>query len=278
MWRIATAVVLASVAAASAQTPTFVFRVTVQNPGVQSSTLDGSFTSGTNGAVNTFDNVPASLASSNGYTAITSSNYTRVTGGTTTATTGIDARSSYSAGTPGASVAAADQYGGAGGTGRYLIAGPYTGAVNTVTLQLSQTAYYFGYWWSALDTANRIEFYKGTTLVDVLDAGRLINFLPNTYKGNPTANFSGQDPNELFAFANVYDDRVGNAARGFDRVVIANSSTGTGNETDNHTFSFSTAVPTALRADETLVPVPEPAGLLAAAGGLLVLVRRLLRS
>ena len=258
------------------QSPTFTLRVTRELAGVQQSQVTAAPI-----LVNTFDaapsrngNTPVSISPvdlGGGFTSMTSTGY-QAGGNTVAGATGV-ATGTYTATGSGFAVTGADQYGGAGNTGKYFYTGAFNGTDRSATLQLSQTAYYFGLYWSAVDVTNRIEFYKGSTLVDVLEAGRLISNLSAAYDGNPN---TGANTGEKYAFVNIYsDDKT--AAGGFDRVVFNNPAGATGNESDNHTISFSTAVPTILRPDETLVPVPEPAGLLAAAGGLLALGRRVRR-
>jgi len=69
-------------------------------------------------------------------------------------------------------VNAADQYGGAGGTGKYPVAfsnTPYNIALSTT---LATGINYFGFWISALDAGNQVGFYKNGVL--------LYNFTPST--------------------------------------------------------------------------------------------------
>ncbi len=60
----------------------------------------------------------------------------------------------------GVPISAADQYGGAGGTGKYPAAistAPYSVALTTT---LTTGINYFGFWLSALDSGNQVAFYK----------------------------------------------------------------------------------------------------------------------
>jgi hypothetical protein len=127
----------------------------------------------------------------------------------------------------------ADQYGGAGGTGKYIVQSTSLGgsnAVPTTTLTLNTPSAYFGLWWSAGDAANKLSFYNGSTLVASFTTASLVNVLPASYKGNPTPAFLGKDAGEKFAFFNVYGE---NGAT-WDSVVFTNTGS-SGFESDNHT-------------------------------------------
>ncbi len=118
----------------------------------------------------------------------------------------------------------ADQYGGAGGTGNFAA------VRNTGDLVIDLTGTplnYFGVWASALDAANTVSFFKGGTL---LSSTNLTAFpLPDSYRGNPTAAFLGQNFGEKYAFFNF---RV---TEGYDRVVLSQNGGG-GFELDNVTI------------------------------------------
>lgn len=130
-----------------------------------------------------------------------------------------------------ASVIAANKYGGAGGTGYYLVQSQSVGAqVVTTTLSLNTPSSYFGLWWSAGDTKNQLSFYNGDSLVASFTTQTLINVLPSSYSGNPNAAFLGQNSGEKYAFINIYSDN----GTVFDKVVFSNVGT-SGFESDNHT-------------------------------------------
>ena len=126
----------------------------------------------------------------------------------------------------------ANQYGGANGS-------PYSvesakiglGGVPTTTLNLTTAISYFGMWWSAGDANNFLSFYSGNNLVASFSTATLLSKLPNTYFGNPTPGYKGQDPAEAFAFINFY----GLDGTTFDKIVLSDPSTTSGFESDNHT-------------------------------------------
>ena len=130
----------------------------------------------------------------------------------------------------------ANLYGGATGTGYYPVqsaapsgvGGP--NAVAETTLTLNKPSSYFGLWWSAGDPYNTLSFYSGNTLIASFDTKTILDNLPNSYFGNPTTKFNGQDRGEPFAFLNVY------AKQGvtWDRVVMNNDGS-SGFESDNWT-------------------------------------------
>ena len=165
-------------------------------------------------------------------------------------------------------VNAADQYGGAGGTGNYDVV---FGASNTLTIANNQTGggvNYFGMWISALDAGNQLQFYNGNTLVYTFTSQNLISALGscanghagNAYCGNPASWYA--DSGELFAFVNFTD-----TGGTFNKIVFTQNGGG-GFETDNHTVAYNRAIdPTA---------TPEPTGIAVMGVGVLglVLVRR----
>ena len=193
---IAIAVMLGLATSASAVTT-----VTIEAAGVQATTLV------VHPGIETFDNV-------GGYT----SPYITTFGGS--AVTGT-----FSAVLP----SNADQYGGAGGTGRYSV----VQGVSVLTLTGAATDY-FGLWASALDGGNSISFYRAGTLVDTID---LADYpLSDAYRGNPNANYLGNNAGEKYAFFNVV---IGG---GFDEVHLIQNNGG-GFELDNVTVASTAAVP-----------------------------------
>lgn len=151
-------------------------------------------------------------------------------------------------------VNAADQYGGAGGTGNYAVAFSNTPYSIALTSTLTTGINYFGYWLSALDSGNQVGFYKNNVL--------LYNFLPSTliaavgscsgsnkYCGNPNSQFAGANTGEPYAFVNFVDTNGT-----FDSVRFVQNGGG-GYESDNHTVGFVTA------QSGTNIAVAEPASL-----------------
>lgn len=127
----------------------------------------------------------------------------------------------------------ADQYGGAGGTGNYIVAFSNTPYQLNLSSQASVGGVnYFGYWLSALDAGNHVTFYgQGGQKLFTFNPQDVLNVVGghSAYFGNPNAAFLGQDGGEPFVFVNFYD-KTGS----FSRVVFTET-TGGGYESDNHT-------------------------------------------
>jgi hypothetical protein len=134
-------------------------------------------------------------------------------------------------------VKSADQYGGATGTGypngsNYAVESASVGGsshVEVSTLTLTTPSAYFGFWWSAGDANNEVQFYSGSTLVAQFTTGTLMDALPSTYDGNPRSPTT-LDANEPFAFINFY----GTAGVTFDKIVFTDTQS-SGFEADNYT-------------------------------------------
>lgn len=128
------------------------------------------------------------------------------------------------------SIVAANQYGGAGGTGNYLVQSTSSslGGISKTTLTLNTPSAYFGLWWSAGDASNVMEFYNGTTLVAHFTTADLLKRLPSTYNGNP--NNRTQNTGEAYAFLNFF----GAGTTTWDKIYFSNNGT-SGFESDNHT-------------------------------------------
>ena len=161
-------------------------------------------------------------------------------------------------------VNAADQYGGAGGTGNY---DAVFGTSNTLTVSKNNTGAgvnYFGIWISALDAGNQLQFYNGNTLVYTFTSQNLINALGscanghsgNAYCGNPSDQYYN-DSGELFAYVN-FVDTVGT----FNKIIFTQTGGG-GFESDNHAVAYNSAF--------TTTATPEPAGILIMGTGLIAL-------
>lgn len=158
---------------------------------------------------------------------------------------------------------AADQYGGAGGSGRYAVTFDQGAGY---TLRLGHDASipginYFGMALSALDAGNTLDFYRGGSLVYSYTAADLIKTLgacPGSYCGNPTS--PAQNANEQYAFINFFDQ-----SGTFDQVTFRQAAGfGGGYESDNHTVGYRTTNAVFGRG----IPVAEPAGLGLVAVGL----------
>nr|WP_294545346.1 hypothetical protein [uncultured Rhodopila sp.] len=155
-----------------------------------------------------------------------------------------------------------NEYGGVSGqTYPELFGSPNVGLTNlsTYTLTLSSTGVpgtnYFGIWISALDPYNDLRLYDGTTLVAEFNSADLVADLgscpsaSNPYCGNPTPEFNGNDPGELFAYVNVFD------LNGYISSVQFSDSGDTGFESSNHAVAYVDPI----HETGTLVtPVPEP--------------------
>jgi hypothetical protein len=209
-----------------AQQPQIV--VTIDDPGVQASTVSGATTE-------TFSGYAIGK-----YNKITSVIGTYTSPGTT----------------QGIAIVAANQYGGAGGSGNYFAIGAESGQL-TATLALPTNEGYFGFWFSAGDSQNVIQLYENSTLEYTLNTANLISFInarPDKaqYYGNP--NGSG-DASEPFAYVNFF----GTNNTFFNTVVFSNMSLGTGFESDNHSIG-----PESVVSGIAVVPEPSPYFLLSA--------------
>jgi len=162
-------------------------------------------------------------------------------------------------------IAPFDQYGGAGGIGKYITTSSSTG----YSLKFTNTAAvggvnYFGVNVMALDAGNNLDILKGGVRLATFNAGVLksaVGACPNTnnpYCGNPT---TAQNAGEQYAFLNIFD-----VPGYFDELRI--SETGGGFEADNFTAGFRQA--NALFG--TYIEVPEPASALLLLPGLMGLM------
>lgn len=135
---------------------------------------------------------------------------------------------------------AANQYGGAEGTGYYpeLFS---TGGSYSLTLTTSGNlpgVNYFGLWFSALDAGNQLQFYENGTLLLTFTPAMfqaLVGACPNSsnaFCGNPNADFSDQDSGEQFAFLNFFDQN------GYFNDIVFTETGGGGLESDNQTVAY----------------------------------------
>ncbi|MGO9229289.1 MAG: PEP-CTERM sorting domain-containing protein [Bryobacteraceae bacterium] len=144
---------------------------------------------------------------------------------------------------------AADQYGGAGGTGNYPELLDTATSAESYTLTLTDTGLlgvnYFGLWVSALDAGNQIQFYDGTTLVYTLSPAAIEAAVGGCtvaggYCGNPnTGTFHNQNPDQQYVFLNFYDVTGYFTSITFTETLAAPSS---GFETDNQTVAYISSI------------------------------------
>ena len=127
-------------------------------------------------------------------------------------------------------VVAADQFGGAGGTGRYFSVGTQSGATSA-TLTLSNPAAYFGFWWSAGDPYNSISFLSQGRTVATFTTASAFGSLSSAYLGNP--NNTSQNSGQKYAYFNLF----GTNGSTIDQVVFSNANTASGFESDNWSVS-----------------------------------------
>ena len=124
---------------------------------------------------------------------------------------------------------------------------------------------YFGFWLSALDAGNQLEFLRGGTQVGAFTPADLVAALGtctggNPYCGNPTSPFLGGDGGEPFAFVNFVDTNGF-----FDELAFTENPVVGNYELDNHTVAFCSN-PAACISGTVLsgpppVTTPEPASL-----------------
>ena len=239
---LATTFALAGLAISAAPSRADAFKVNFEAPGVQSANraaLCATIGTGTcTIGVETFDSQPSRLSFATDFG------------------TGGVIKGAYSP----VQINAADQFGGAGGIGRYPVA--FSDAPYKVDLTTSQPAgiNYFGFWLSALDLGNQVSFYRnGNDIYDFTPASltALVGACPdstNPYCGNPN---SGAEKNQPFAFLNFFD-----TAGTFDSVHFNESPARGGYESDNHTVGYFTA--------QGSVEGPEPASLTIMGGALTI--------
>ncbi len=212
------------------------FNVTIEAPGVQKSKLTDNLSGATGVFVENFDSETTGYKN-NGF-----------------AFAGDPKIGSYDKG----DIVAANQYGGVDGTRKFLLVQPgQSGAPATYTqstLTLTNPQRYFGFWWSAADVNNELDFYSGNDLLEkftTADVINLVNQQPNakSYYGNPNSKFKGKDSAEPFAFLNFFADPTDTKVT-YNKIVFINKSGQTG---------FETGSPTIARSYQ---PVPEPSALL----------------
>ncbi|MDD3371330.1 MAG: hypothetical protein PHE27_05835 [Alphaproteobacteria bacterium] len=190
-------------------------QVTLEDPGVQQTT--SGFT---NVGVEDFNSYSAYVGS--GFQTLSTS-FSGIVGG-------YDAISGLSATITNVAVTAADQYGGAGGTG-YYATDYFSSTTQQVTIVLNQDVTYFGIWISAMNSGNTVSLYSDDTLLYSFDTATMSALVASNsgYYGNPTTAFLNQNTGEPYAFVNFYDTNGS-----FDKIVIS----GTGFESDNYTVGI----------------------------------------
>lgn len=131
----------------------------------------------------------------------------------------------------------ADLWGGAGGSGRY----PVNFGTSKYELELSTSrpegVNYFGFWLSALDKRNRLQFFDGPTLFFTFTPADVLANVAPAHFCNPNAPF-GRACHEPFVFVNFFMT----GSERLSRVVFTNSGGGTGFESDNHMVGYFTAM------------------------------------
>jgi hypothetical protein len=244
---LATALITGGIAGISerAVASTFVVSFEGEAAGVQNTTATFS----TEG-VETFNKLPAQSYPQS----ITTNFGTSGAGSTITGT--------YTAGDgKGIQINSADQFGGAGGKGNYIVAFPNTPYSLTLNSDIKGGVNYFGYWLSALDKGNFVTFYgaNGQTLFtfnpqDVINAVNL-SAKPSLYYGNPNSNFKGQDGGEPFIFVNFFD-----TTGSFSKISFSEQNFGGGYESDNHTVGHYETMGqgTVITLTNSVSGVPEP--------------------
>jgi hypothetical protein len=164
----------------------------------------------------------------------------------------------------GGTVLAADQFGGANSTRYNLAAGLQSGASSTLNLSTPQK--YVGFWWSAGDVRNQVEFYDPSlNLLAVFNTASIIPFLSPAYYSNPNPppGRNSAEPYAYFNFTATGSETIG-------QVVFRQIAGGGGFEIDNVSVFDQPITPPGHTLPEggPLVPV------LAGAIGALALLRR----
>ena len=182
-------------------------------------------------------------------------------------------------------VRGANDFGGAGGSGNYLLSGSVVGLTTPTShaLTLSADAGYFGVWVSSMDAFNQIRFLNNGTVVGIFSASSILGIgsplippdpnpdLGTGHYGNPN---NGRNIREPFVYLNFYAQ---NAASQFDAVEFIQLGNNGGFEIDNVAVLTELILAGDRGNDENVVgllPVPEPLGLIAVGAALLVAARR----
>lgn len=158
-----------------------------------------------------------------------------------------------------------DQYGGAGGTGKYAVTFSSGGYSLDLSTTLPGGVTYFGFWLSALDGGNNVTFYQGGHQLftfTAADAKTFIDGLPgaSSYYGNPNDAAPRRNSGEPYAFLNFY----AKAGTAFDKVVFAEIPQQGGYESDNHTVGRWNKISGTIIPTSGAVPEPQTWALLIA--------------
>lgn len=166
----------------------------------------------------------------------------------------------------GVNVIAANQYGGAEGTpNQYAVAG-LQNDVKSYSIAFNKDLTYFGYWLSALDAGNQVEFF--------LDGASVFTFTPvnvlalvgtsGAYYGKPLEPSQGANSAEPYVFLNFFAEQ----SSSFDQIVFKQIPPGStaGYESDNHTVGVWEK-----QSGTVVNPVPLPSTVLLTALGLAAL-------
>jgi hypothetical protein len=155
---------------------------------------------------------------------------------------------SYSSG---AQVMAPNIFGGANQT-NYIAVGEESGTAS-YTLTFGGAQSFFGFYWLAMDSANLVQFYNGSTLVGSFSESDVAATLSSAYLGDPN---TSTDPSEMFAYIGFLSD---NTATNFTSVTFSNSNPGTGFETDNQTILDPPADPPGVTPEPSMFVMIVPA-------------------
>ena len=152
-------------------------------------------------------------------------------------------------------ISPATQWGGANGTGNYIVTYSSAGYTLNLNSTISPTGgvNYFGMELMSLDAGNNVSFYNGNTLVATYTPANLISALgscPSSYCGNPNGPWQGANGTQQYAFINFYD-----TAGTFNKVVFTETPQVGGYEADNFTVAYTAGAST---IQGTIVPAPLP--------------------
>jgi hypothetical protein len=128
----------------------------------------------------------------------------------------------------GTKISAANQFGGAGGTGNFASVTP-TASPFVLSFAGETPLTYFGLYASAINAGNAIQFYNNGALLDTFSFTSLS--LSSGYKGNPNAPFAGLNGTQNYVFVNFV---IGS---GYDEVRLLQNGSGSF-EVDNLTIGF----------------------------------------
>jgi hypothetical protein len=168
----------------------------------------------------------------------------------------------YSAPDPGLAVVAPDVYGGSSLSGlpeptptQYMAIGNQSGQFEA-SIELGGPHSYFGFYWTAGDDLNQVEFYRAGALLASYRVADFADFVfanPQYFDNPNTGQFVGQP----WAYLNFY----GTSGTTFDRITLRVLAPGVGFESDNHsTLAAPVADPPGTVIDE-LPELPEPASI-----------------